>query len=138
MADILIVEDDPDVAETLAEVFASRGHTTTLAMNGREGLEALSEHVPDLILLDVEMPVMDGPAMALALLVEDAGMELIPIIVSSGYPDLPVVAARVGTPYTISKPYRPDELWKLVDRALAERRPPRPPRATNAEAGPPP
>jgi CheY-like chemotaxis protein len=138
MAFILIVEDDPDVAETLADVFAARGHTTTLAMNGREGLEAVREHVPDLILLDVEMPVMDGPAMALAVLVEDAGKELVPIIVSSGYPDLPAVAARVGTPYAISKPCRPAELWALVDRALTERHPPRPPHATVAHAGPPP
>lgn len=57
---ILIVEDDTDLATVLSDKLAAAGFTTTRAENGRVGLEtALKDH-PDLILLDIMMPVMDG------------------------------------------------------------------------------
>ena len=126
MADILIVEDDAELAATLAELLGLEGHTTRTAFDGREGLRTMEDHLPDLILLDIEMPVMDGPGMAYAALAADAGRELIPIILSSGYGDLDLVADRVGTPYRIAKPCSLSALTSLVDRALTERRPPRP------------
>jgi CheY-like chemotaxis protein len=126
MADILIVEDDAELAATLAELLTLEGHTTRIALDGREGLQAMEEHLPDLILLDIEMPVLDGPGMAYAALVRDAGSELIPIILSSGYADLDAVATRVGTPYRIPKPCSLSALLKLVDRALTERQAPHP------------
>jgi len=58
---ILIVEDDLDVAESVAEVLESAGYCTAIAGNGREALDQLrQDHHPDLILLDMMMPVMDG------------------------------------------------------------------------------
>jgi DNA-binding NtrC family response regulator len=130
MADILIVEDEADLAATLGELFALYGHTIRLAFDGEEGLRAMEERLPDLILLDIEMPVLDGPGMAYSLIVRNSGRELIPIVLSSGHADLDAVADRVGTPYRIAKPYSLDALTSLVERALSERRAPRPqPRA---------
>ena len=58
---ILIVEDDPDLAQTVAEVLESAGYCTAIAANGREALDHLTnDNHPDLILLDMMMPVMDG------------------------------------------------------------------------------
>jgi FixJ family two-component response regulator len=51
------------------------------------------------------------------------------VILLSGVMDLPLVAAEVGTPYYLAKPYRIDALLALVERALVERRAPRPRRA---------
>lgn len=127
MADILIVEDDAELAETLGELLALEGHTTRIAFDGQEGMRAMEEHLPELILLDIEMPVLDGPGMACAALARDAGRELIPIIISSGYADIDAVAARVGTPYRIPKPCSLSALVKLVDVALTERKAPDPP-----------
>src|SRR5690349_14013880 len=58
MADVLIVEDDPDIREDLAELLRARGYAVSTASNGREALDALSdgEH-PRVILLDLMMPV---------------------------------------------------------------------------------
>jgi CheY-like chemotaxis protein len=60
MPAILIVDDDTDLRDALAEVFAAAGYAVTTAANGREALACLDEHRPDVILLDMMMPVMDG------------------------------------------------------------------------------
>jgi FixJ family two-component response regulator len=74
-------------------------------------------------LLDVDMPVLDGPGMAHQMLLHNAGEERIPILLVSGRSDLPEIAARMGTPYFLAKA-RPDyleALLGLLDRALRER-----------------
>jgi CheY-like chemotaxis protein len=63
-ADLLVVEDDRDAAEALAEVLRDAGHRVRLALDGEEGLGLLEEVPPDVVLLDVEMPVLTGPEMA--------------------------------------------------------------------------
>jgi len=126
MADILIVDDDDDLRSTVAEVLELRGHTTRVANNGEEGLAALERGFPDLILLDIEMPILDGPGMAHRALVKDAGRERIPIIITSGYVDIEAVADRVGTPYRLRKPCSIDALVELIDRALLEKEAPHP------------
>jgi len=126
MADILIVDDDIDIADVLAVILISHGHEVRVARNGEEGLSLVYARKPDLVLLDVEMPVLGGPEMAYRIFVHDLGYEEVPIILTSGVLDLPRVAAAVGTPYYLAKPYLIDALLPLVDRALRERIPPVP------------
>jgi CheY-like chemotaxis protein len=127
MAQVLIVDDDEDTVEVLSEILESCGHRIRVALDGRQGLECLrSGPAVDLILLDVEMPRLDGPQMAYQLFLRDAGDEKIPIVLLSGKLDLPRVAALVGTPYYLPKPYDLDALLALMARALSERVPPRP------------
>lgn len=126
VARILIVDDDADLALTLGDLLELHGHATRTAFNGEEALQAMTTgDLPDVILLDVEMPVMDGPSMAYTLLVRDAGCELIPIVLSSGYADMELVAERIGTPYRVRKPCTVEELTSVIERALSERRAPR-------------
>ena len=82
--------------------------------------------MPDLVVLDVEMPVLDGPGMVTRMLVEDAGRERIPVVLVSGVVELSSVAERVGTPYALAKPFDPTALLALASQALRERRPPAP------------
>jgi DNA-binding response OmpR family regulator len=126
MADLLIVDDDLDTAEILADVLDSESHAVRIAHNGQEGLALVAVRKPDLVLLDVEMPVLSGPDMAYQLFLRDCGDEYIPIVLLSGVMELPSVAAVVGTPYFLPKPYTLEELDALMARALVERRPPVP------------
>lgn len=126
MAELLLVDDDVDLAEILTEFLAFAGHDVRVAYDGREGLALLAERPPDLILLDVEMPVLSGPAMAIEVFLRDAGLERIPILLLSGAPDLGQIARQVGTPYFLVKPTEPGVLMKTLDHALQERTPPRP------------
>jgi len=60
---ILVVDDEPDVREFLSKRLEARGYTVSTACDGIEGLQAATETIPDLILLDVMMPNKDGFSM---------------------------------------------------------------------------
>lgn len=124
MANLLLIDDDLDLADVFAEVLRAEGHTVRVARNGKEGLARLAEEKPDLIICDVEMPVLNGPDMAFQIFLRDAGEELIPILLTSGVADLHRVAEKVGTPYFLGKPFSVEQLLDAMRRALFERKPP--------------
>lgn len=122
MAHLLLVDDDDDIVEIFAQVLRSKGHEVRSASTGEEGLQALrAAPLPDLLVLDVEMPVLGGPAMAHEMLVHDAGEESIPILLVSAREDLPQIAARMGTRYFLQKPVEMPLFLEMLDRALRER-----------------
>lgn len=117
---ILLVDDDPDFVEAVRVIVESGGYEVRVAYDGQEGLEAVAEEKPDLIVLDVMMPVMNGHA-ACARLKADKATASIPIIL------LTAVAERVTTStYThrdmleseaedyMPKPVEPSELLALI------------------------
>jgi CheY-like chemotaxis protein len=127
MANVLIVDDDPETVELSSTLLESVGHCVTKGCNGEEGLKSLGAGpLPDCVLLDVDMPVLNGPEMAHRMRVHDAGEDRIPIVLVSGRDDLAAVAARMGTPYFLRKAARDyaQALLKLLERALHERRSP--------------
>jgi len=126
MANLLLVDDDPDMADAFAEVLRAEGHSVRMARDGQEGLSCLADGLPDLIICDVEMPLVSGPDMAHQILARDLGQELIPILLTSGVADLHRVAEKVGTPYFLGKPFTVAQLIDQLARALSERRPPLP------------
>jgi two-component system, OmpR family, alkaline phosphatase synthesis response regulator PhoP len=117
---ILLVDDDPDFVEAVRVIVESGGYEVRVAYDGQEGLDAVAEEKPDLIVLDVMMPVMNGHA-ACARLKADKTTASIPIIL------LTAVADRVTTStYThrdmleseaedyMPKPVEPAELLALI------------------------
>lgn len=82
---------------------------------------------PDVVLLDVEMPKLTGPEMAYEMFLHDLGWEEIPVVLMSGVMNLREVAAAVGTPYFLGKPYTLDRILALTGKALVERASPHPP-----------
>lgn len=121
MADVLIIDDDIDSADVLAVVMQTAGHVVRTGYNGNDGLRLAKERAPDVALLDVEMPLLGGPAMAYEMFVHDMGLEHVPVVFLSGAPNLREIAAAVGTPYFLTKPYGYAQVTSLVARALAER-----------------
>lgn len=126
MADLLIVDDDPGAGEMLAVVLRDRGHEVRVAHDGRQGYDMVDERLPDVVILDVEMPRLDGPGMSRLMLAEDVGKEKVPVLLVSGVEQLEQVAARVGTPYFLEKPFPLPELLSILERCLSEKRPPEP------------
>ena len=113
---VLIVDDDDKLREFVRVNLEMEGYTVREAASAREGLEALEEQSPDLVLLDVMMPEMDGWEM-LRQLHERHGMGAIPVIVFSGQveEDAGEVAAR-GAQAFIGKPFNPQS---LIERTKA-------------------
>jgi CheY-like chemotaxis protein len=122
LAHILIVEDDLEIADAVADLLLSAGHLVRVAGNGLEGLRKVTEEPPDLILLDVQMPVLDGPGMASALAAQREGQPPIPIVLISAGGDVRKVADRIGTAHFLRKPFSFDQIIGLVNLALASGR----------------
>jgi DNA-binding NtrC family response regulator len=126
VADLIVVDDDVDVGDMLADVLRDDGHTVRVARDGASGLELLEERLPDAVLLDVEMPKLDGPQMVMQMFLRDCGRERVPIILQSGAKNLAAIAKHVSTPYFICKPFTIQNLRETVARALLEQIAPRP------------
>ena len=126
MAKILIVDDSADTVELSTELLESAGHHVDSGHNGEEGLASLLKgRLPDCIVLDVDMPVLNGPEMARQMVLHDAGEEAIPIVLVSGRAEVGEIAKSIGTPYFLTKgaPAYCKALVAMVERALSEHRP---------------
>ena len=126
MAEVLVVEDDDDVAFLVQAFLELSGHHVERAPDGEKGLRCLASRFPDIVVMDVEMPLLSGPGMAARMIAEDCGRECIPIVIVSGANALRSIADVVGTPYFLPKPFDAGDLLSLVSRALRERLPPHP------------
>lgn len=112
MKSILIVDDEPSIAQILAEFFSGEGFEVLVAGHGLEALEHLANTRPNLVLLDVMMPLLDGPG-TLRRLQEDPALRSIPVVMMS--------AARPpadleGFSYFVEKPFDMDRILDLVQR----------------------
>jgi CheY-like chemotaxis protein len=112
MARVLVVEDDPDLAALEADVLAERGHEVEVASNGREALAAVARAKPDLILLDMKMPVMGGREFAEEYRRREP--HAAPIVVVTAADDAQKRAAEVGASAWIGKPFDPEALVEKV------------------------
>src|SRR5579859_181709 len=121
MASILVVDDDIDTGDLLADLLREGGHDVRVARDGRDGYSQLEINGADLVVLDVEMPVLTGPEMAYAMFLHNVGLDQIPVVLLSGALNLRKIAQAVGTPYFVGKPCSLDALLAVVDDALVHR-----------------
>ena len=119
-ADILLVEDNDEFRAVFAEFLEEAGHNVRVAANGIEGLNLIDDRLPGVVISDVEMPVLDGPTMLSRMFVENMECAKIPFILISGSAELPAIAAAIGTPYFLAKPFSGEALLELLARALDE------------------
>jgi CheY-like chemotaxis protein len=111
---ILVVEDDEDILHSIGFFLADEGYPVALAVNGKEALERAEERSPCLILLDMNMPVMDGWAFASAYRARPGPHT--PIIVLTAAHDSQSRAAEIAADDVISKPFDLDQMLELVRR----------------------
>ena len=120
-ATILIVEDEQDIRELLAYNLEKEGYATVQAADGKEGLELARSRKPDLILLDLMLPKMDGLAVCREL-ERDSGTVRIPIIMLTAKGEIEdrIIGLELGADDYLIKPFSPRELVARV-RALFRR-----------------
>ncbi len=124
---ILVVDDDPGIRALCSAVLGAEGHEIVEAADGREGLARATSDEPDLALLDVNMPLLDGYELAAALRQGERTRHL-PFVFVTGEPEPEVVAHAdsVGALGFVPKPFEPSALAELVRRLLEQNDPPRP------------
>ena len=118
MPQILVVEDDDAIRGLVSEVLRDDGYQVSEASNGAEALERLRDQRPDLIVLDLMMPVMDGWTFVEKCR-SHADCEDVPIVVTSASHDLPLTAERLrtfGVRTCLAKPFDVEGLLALVER----------------------
>jgi len=121
---ILLIDDDVDFVEATKTILETKSYQVSVAYNGDEGLKKAREEKPDLILLDVIMPVKDGFSVA-EHLKKDTQLSKIPIIMLTAFAQkVSETSLSVSQALTLEaedyldKPVSPEELLKRVERLL--------------------
>ena len=119
---ILIVDDEPEIIDLLEMRLNRYGYKIITAFDGMEGLEKARKEIPDLIILDVMMPRMDGYSVC-RMLKYDEKYKKIPIIIftSRSQEADKVTGKEVGADAYVPKPFEPDHLVKEVKRLLGDK-----------------
>jgi CheY-like chemotaxis protein len=111
---ILIVEDDPDFAELLELLLIDLGHSVSVVLDGRQALERAGSFAPDVVLIDIGLPGMDGYQVARAL--RSAGGPQAKLVALSGYGEREhrQAAQAAGFDHYLVKPLREDTLVAIL------------------------
>lgn len=111
---VLVIEDDPEMRGLLVLVLEEEGYRLLTAADGREGLELLRTTKPDVILLDMKMPVMDGYEFARRYREAHGDAERAPIVVMTAAEDPRKRAEEIGAAGWLGKPVELDDLFATV------------------------
>jgi CheY-like chemotaxis protein len=115
---ILVIDDDADLRDVLAEVLSDGGYEAIAVPGGREALQLLQRGArPGLILLDMMMPDMDGRQFRLEQ-TKNREWAAIPTVVFSAHPGVAETAQAVGAAGVLQKPVRIAALFELVERLV--------------------
>ena len=114
---ILIVDDDPGIVGFLELALGDEGYGVRSASNGQEALDRIADRRPDLILLDMNMPVMNGWEFCEQL--RQRRINSIPVVVMTAARDALVRSQEVGAQGCLGKPFNLDQLFQTLDGLLA-------------------
>ena len=116
---VLVVDDDEDNIRIISTMLLARGYEVRLARDGRGAIESIRQQRPDLVLLDVMMPVMDG-MQVLDVIRAEPSMTSLPVILvtaKTGDQDL-LEGYRAGAQYYVTKPFTSRQLLYAVSLVL--------------------
>jgi CheY-like chemotaxis protein len=120
MPTVLYAEDDPEHRLMVRIILKDTDITLIEAVDGLEALQKIRNHHPDLVLVDLFMPRLDGYGLMKAIKADPATAR-IPIVVVSAWPtgDNQTRAKQAGAVEFVVKPYKPDQLGKLIKRYVS-------------------
>jgi len=119
---ILIVDDEPDILESLSRILKRAGYDIVATSDGKEVLDLAIKHNPDLIILDIVLPNISGPQIATKIS-EFQHLKNIPIIFITGIlsqEEEERMDGVVGNRIVISKPCDPDTLLEIINNKIEE------------------
>jgi len=114
---VLVVDDDPDILQTLGLCLSTEGYRVLMAANGKEALDILDRERPSVILLDLMMPVMDGWQFVAEL--DSRGRRDVPLLILSADRAVQGHAQKLKASGHLAKPFDLDELLGKVQMLTA-------------------
>src|SRR5436190_4406997 len=120
MATILVIDDEADMRFAVRMLLERSGHTVVEAENGDVALAKLDEGLPDMVLLDMRLPGMDG--IQILQKIREKQKDL-PIIMVTGYGNVELAeqALQLGADHYLSKPFHNKELIQVIEQILEKR-----------------
>ena len=121
MCKILVADDEPDMRSLLSDLLEAAGHEVTEAENGQVAYQQIQQELPDLVLMDVLMPMMDG-IQVLQRLRNDAATQSLPVILLTAFALSDEDTGILETPntYHLTKPWRRGVVESAINSALAQ------------------
>jgi len=113
---ILLVDDDQAVLDAERQILVERGHRVVVAHDGAEAMRAIGAESPSVIVLDIQMPGVDGPAFAREL---RQALKHVPLVVLTGSPDPKREADRCNAEAYLQKPFDAEQLVATIERFAA-------------------
>jgi CheY-like chemotaxis protein len=118
MANVLIVEDHPTMRDAMRLVLEEDGHHVVEAADGENGIAMVREHPPDVVLLDLSIPLVSGSDVLEALKADPATAGVLVVIVTATGEEGRKRAIALGADGYITKPFSPLALLRTVERVL--------------------
>jgi DNA-binding response OmpR family regulator len=114
---VLVVDDEPTIGEVVSRYLQRAGYETRVAEDGLAALEAVAERAPDLIVLDLMLPGLDGLEVMRRVRAEDRASAII-LLTAKGEESDRIIGLRLGADDYVVKPFSPAELVARVDAVL--------------------
>lgn len=114
---ILVIDDDPTLVKVIQPFLESHGYEVSLAGDGEEGIAQVKKSTPDLIVLDVQMPRMNGYTFVFELK-KVASSKAVPIIVLTAKEGMAEIFKVEGVKEYITKPFKPEVLLTAIKKHI--------------------
>jgi DNA-binding response OmpR family regulator len=122
MGKILLVDDHPHIVKLLEMALVGEGHEILTAENGEAGLRLVREARPDVVILDVVMPELDGLRVLNRIKTDPELKETVVVMLTvRDHPEEVTLGLDIGADYYVAKPFRPSEITSLVRRIFETR-----------------
>jgi CheY-like chemotaxis protein len=121
MARVLVIDDEPDVVRLILKVLSGRGHVVETARDGATALSRVKSTSPEVIVLDSDIPKIDGAEVCRQIKTNPATLHLPVVMMTSSYVDIYDVAAEGGPDAFVVRPFAREVLANAVDRVLFRR-----------------
>ena len=121
MARVLVIDDEPDVVRLIVKVLSGRGHVVQIARDGASALSRVAHEPPDVILLDSDLPKIDGAEVCRRLKTDHTTRAIPIVMMTSAYIDIYDVGADGGPDAFVVRPFVREVLANVVERALFKR-----------------
>jgi CheY-like chemotaxis protein len=116
MTRILVADDDPSVRSVLQDALQQDGYDVDAVCNGRQALTAIARHRPALMVLDLEMPELDGPSLVRTLR-DQTCWGAVPLVLVSAVAEAPAIGQQLGAWACLRKPFDLDVLLSTIEQA---------------------
>lgn len=119
MKKILIIDDEPDIVRVVKFRMIKNGYEVHVAVNGQEGLEMVSKLKPDLVLLDISMPLMKGDEVCKRIKSDPAVKDIPVIIMTAGTKGVQESFIKeIGAADSVLKPFDPDDMMNKIKKLI--------------------